>query len=54
MLPVDSMADHRLGRVDRLWRRGGRLLGLFARLTHGAIARTMAVGAGLLLAAATP
>ena len=31
----------------------GALLGVFARLTHGAIARIMAVGAGLLLAAAT-
>ena len=31
----------------------GALLGVFARLTHGAIARLMAVGAGLLLAAAT-
>ena len=31
----------------------GAVLGVFARLTHGAIVRIMAVGAGLLLAAAT-
>lgn len=28
----------------------GALLGLFARLTHSAIARSMSIGAGLLLA----
>lgn len=31
----------------------GAVLGVFGRLSHGAIARTMALGAGLLLAAAT-
>jgi len=31
----------------------GALLGLFARLTHSAIARSMSIGAGLLLAAAS-
>lgn len=31
----------------------GTLLGMFARLTHGAIARSMSIGSVLLLAAAS-
>lgn len=50
--PVDSViAATAWGGVTAAGIMAGAFLGIFARLTHGAIARSMSVGAGLLLAA---
>lgn len=52
--PVDSVVTAvAWGGVTAAGIMAGALLGIFARLTHGAIARSMSVGAGLLLAAAS-
>lgn len=50
--PVDSViAATAWGGVTAAGIKAGAFLGIFTRLTHGAIARSMSVGAGLLLAA---
>ena len=54
MPPVDSIAVATAwGALPASGILVGALLGVFARLTHGAIARSMSIGAGLLLAAAS-
>jgi hypothetical protein len=52
--PIDSVVTAvAWGGVTAAGIMAGALLGIFAHLTHGAIARSMSVGAGLLLAAAS-
>jgi len=54
MTPVDSVAVATgFGAITSLEIIAGALLGIFAPLTHGVIARTTSIGAGLLLAAAS-
>ena len=54
MTPVDSVAiATAFGATTSLGIIAGALLGVFAPLTHGVVARTTSIGAGLLLAAAS-
>jgi ZIP family zinc transporter len=54
MTPVDSIiVATAWGALTTVGIMIGALLGVFARLTHGVIARTTSIGAGLLLAAAS-
>ena len=54
MLPVDSITvATAFGALTSLGIIVGALLGVFAPLTHGVIARTTSIGAALLLAAAS-